>query len=243
MALINIIIPIYNQAQKLDACLKSIFNQTFQDFSVIIVDDGSTDNLDEVLQPYLNEGDIGQCRLRVVRQKHAGSNTARNNGAKQATAEFIIFCDADIVMKPTMLEKMYRALQANPKAAYVYSPFRFGFKIFRLWPFSPEKLKQMPYIHTTSLIRRQDFPGFSLFGGCSFGWDEKIQRLQDWDLWLTMLRQGKTGIWIPEVLFSVKGGGTKSRWLPSFAYKLFPNHPQVIAYNQAVKIIKEKHKI
>ena len=224
MSSIDIIIPVYNQAKKLDACLKSIFSQTFQGFSVIIVDDGSTDNINDVIKKY-------NIKIKIIKQKNSGSNSARNRGASLADAEYIIFCDADIIMKPKMLERMKSALDKNSRAAYAYSSFRYGLKSFKLWPFDAARLKQLPYIHTTSLIRRRLFPGF----------DEKIKRLQDWDLWLTMLENGHTGTYIPELLFKVKTGGTMSKWLPSFAYKLFPKMGSTIAYNQAMKIVKEKH--
>jgi len=128
---------------------------------------------------------------------------------------------------------MLKTLKDNQSASYAYSSFRYGFKIFKLWPFSPERLKIIPFIHTTSLIRREHFSGF----------DENIKKLQDWDLWLTMLAKGHAGIWINKVLFKVQTGGTMSAWLPSGAYKLLPFLPEVKKYNQALSIIKQKHSL
>ena len=82
-------------------------------------------------------------------------------------------------------------LDENEDISYVYSSFKFRWKTFKLWEFNAEKLKEMPYIHTTSLIRREHFPGF----------DPKLKRMQDWDLWLTMQEKGYKGKWINEVLF------------------------------------------
>jgi hypothetical protein len=84
-----------------------------------------------------------------------------------------------------------------------------------------------------SLIRRSDFP--------ETGWDESIKKLQDWDLWLTMLEQGHVGLWINKILFRVTPGGTISSWLPAAAYKLLPFLPAVKKYKAAVKIVKAKH--
>ena len=225
MSQISIIVPIFNAQKTLEKCLSSIFEQTFEPIEVITVNDGSTDNRLEILKNYLG-------RITIINQSNKGAAIARNKGAKIARSPFIIFCDADITMKPEMLETMLKVLKKKTKASYAYSSFKFGAKTFKLWPFSAKKLKQMPYIHTASLIRRDHFPGF----------DKKLKRYQDWDLWLTMLDRGYTGKFIPEILFSVKAGGTMSKWLPKGVYKL-PFLKQVQKYKEAEKIIELKHNL
>jgi len=84
-----------------------------------------------------------------------------------------------------------------------------------------------------ALIKRADFP--------VGGWDESIKKFQDWDLWLTMLNAGKSGVWVDKVLFKIAPGGSISSWLPSFAYKLFPFLPSVKKYQAAMAVIKNKH--
>lgn len=226
--MISIIIPLYNQAEKLDKCLESIRKQTYQNFEITVVNDGSTDHYEPMIKKYR---EAFGYKFSYIEQENRGAPAARNRGAQNARGEYIIFCDADIVMKPEMLEQMRQMLEATPAASYAYSSFRWGWKLFRLWPFSAERLKLMPYITTTSLIRRAHFPGF----------DESLRRLQDWDLWLTMLEQGHAGVWINRVLFTVHTGGTMSHWLPGFTYKLLPFLPKVKKYNQAVAVIKAKH--
>lgn len=223
MPKVSIIIPVYNQAAKIGDCLASIFNQTYKDFEVIVVDDGSTDNLVQALAPY-------QSGIRIIRQENKGAPTTRNTGFVQSRGDYLLFCDSDIILKPLMLEKMLKTLQDNPRAAYVYSSYRFGWKLYRGWPFDAEKLKKINFAHSTSLISRRFFPG----------WDEKIKRLQDWDLWLTILERGGQGVWLPEVLFKVRPGGTMSSWLPSFLYR-FTWLPIVKKYQFAERVIKEKH--
>ena len=218
--MISVIIPFYKHKNKLLATLASLRAQTYKDFEVIVVDDGND-------QPLALDS-----KVQIIRQAHTGAAMARNTGAREAKGEYLFFLDADIVMARDMLGKMLTALENHPEASYTYSQFKFGFKIFKLWPFDEDKLRQMPYIHTTSLMRREDFPGF----------DPVIKRLQDWDLWLTMLENNKKGVFIPEILFQVKTGGSISTWLPSFVYK-FKWLPWVKKYNDAVKIIKEKHKL
>lgn len=227
--MISIIIPIFNQAKKIPDCLDSIAAQTYKNYEIIVVNDGSKDKVGRVLERYREKF---SPKIKIVHQRNQGANVARNNGFKISKGEFLLFCDADIVMRRDMLQNMLQKIREE-NVSYVYSSHKFGFKKFRLWKFDEEKLKQMPYIHTTSLIRREDFPGF----------DEKIKRLQDWDLWLTMLENGKKGFWVDDYLFEVKDGGTMSSWMPSIFYKIFPFLPKVKKYKRSVAIIKEKHNL
>lgn len=223
MPVISIIIPLYNQHKKLLACLQSIKNQTFQNYEVIIVNDGSTD----IDHNTLRTGAILRVTdVRCAYQPNQGAPIARNNGFAQSHGQYVIFCDADVIMQPTMLEKMNRVLDENPDISYVYSSFKFGWKKFRLWEFSAERLRQMPYIHTTSLMRREVFPGF----------DPSLKRFQDWDLWLAMLKKGYKGKWIDETLYQIKSGGKISNWMPSF----FIKHDK--GYMESAEIVKQKHK-
>ena len=230
--MISIIIPVYNQAEHLANCLDSIKKQTYDNYEIIVVNDGSKDNVIKVIEKFKL---IFGFKLAYIEQENRGASAARNRGAKLAKGEYIIFCDTDVIMKPVMLELMLKTLKDNLSASFCYSSFIWGRKKFKLWPFDAAKLKIMPYINTTSLIRLKDFPGF----------DETLKKFQDWDLWLTMLGQSHTGIWLDQILFEVAVGGaqTMSHWLPSLAYKLLPWLPQVKKYNQAMDIIKKKHKL
>jgi len=233
--MISIIIPIYNQADKIGQCLESILNQDYNNYEVIIVNDGSNDNIINVIEQFKAKFTKNNINFLFLNQKNGGAPNARNNGFKKSKGEYILFCDADIVFKKSALSKMLNTLKNNPKISYVYSNFYWGRKLFKLFPFNPEKLKEMPYIHTTSLIKRNDLPKNI--------WDENIKKLQDWDLWLTMLENNKFGLWIDKTLFKVYTGGTMSDWLPSFVYKLCPFLPKVKKYKKAMKIIKNKHNL
>ncbi len=229
---VSIIIPAYQHARELPACLRSILTQSFQDFEIILVNDGSTDGTEKALEPFMD-------RIEYVRQENRGGNAARNRGYGEASGRYLLFCDADIVMRRDCLDTMVRTLEGNPDASYAYCSFRYGWKKFPLWPFDADRLRRMNYIHTTSLIRRQDFPGF----------DGSIRKLQDWDLWLTMLEDGHTGVWIPEYLFTAiphKGG--ISTWVPGIFYripwrKLGIRVRAVEKFLEAERIIREKHRL
>jgi glycosyltransferase involved in cell wall biosynthesis len=230
--MISVIIPLYNGAKTIVKTLSSLMDQTYKDFEVIIVNDGSTDNSEAAASSYLQKVQSNN-RFFFLSQNNQGAPAARNRGFKESKGEFILFCDSDAILAPTALETMLDNLQRHPEASYAYSSFNWGKKFFRLNEFNPEQLKSMPYIHSLSLIRRVDFP--------ATGWDESIKKFQDWDLWLTMLEHGKIGLWIPQVLFKILPGGTMSSWLPAFAYKAFPFLPAVKKYQAAMQIIKQKH--
>jgi glycosyltransferase involved in cell wall biosynthesis len=227
--MISIVIPVHNQADKLDACLNSIMKQSYTDWELIVVNDGSTDAIEQAVSHW--EKAFGS-KLQFFSKVNEGSNPTRNFGFTKTKGDYVIFCDADVIMRPTMLQEMYETLEKNPEVAFVFSSFYYGRKLFKLFPYDENRLRKMPYIHTSSLIRRKDFPGF----------DNAIKRFQDWDLWLTMLEHNKKGVWLNKPLFMTQlGGGHISQWLPSFAYKLLPFLRSVKKYQDAETIIKKKH--
>ncbi len=235
--LISVIIPVYNHAHTLKRTLESLFNQTYRPLEVIVVNDGSTDNFDEVVKEclLLTDGDcIGAGSvLSVISQPNSGAPVARNKGFAMSKGEYVIFWDADTLAHPQMLQKMYAYLQKHSEAAYAYSQFKFGWKRIKSQQFDAAKLKQINYIDITSLIRRADFAGF----------DSSLKRFQDWDLWLSMLEKGKAGIFIPEVLYEKVVGSREgiSTWLPKFMYQLPWKSKQVKKYDTAKEIVLRKH--
>lgn len=232
--MISIIIPVYNGAKTLINTVKSIERQTWRNFEVIIVNDGSTDKTLKVFENFSEKVKL-ENNYYFFNQENKGAPAARNRGLKEAQGRYLFFCDDDATLRSDALEKMRQVLETDNSIAYVYSSFYWGKKIFKLWPFEVDRLKKMPYIHTMSLIRKKAFP--------LSGWDESIKKLQDWDLWLTMLENGHQGGFINDPLFKIKPGGGISSWLPSFAYKSFPFLPVVKKYKKAVEVIKNKHNL
>lgn len=230
LAEIGVVIPVWNSADRIGRTLADVFAQTVPPSEVVIVDDGSTDDLETALRPYAN-------RIKLIRQSNQGAAAARNVGAMLIHSPYIIFVDADISLHPKTFEKMARVLITHPEAAYAYSSFDFGPKTFSLFDFDAQRLRRVNYIHTTSLIRRSAAVPF----------DPALTKFQDWDLWLTMLAQGKIGCWVPERLFSVRQeGGTMSAWIPSFVYRLpgigrGRGSKTIARYRQAESIIRQKH--
>jgi glycosyltransferase involved in cell wall biosynthesis len=256
--LISIIIPVYNHAHTLKRSIESIFRQTYRPLEIIVVNDGSTDNFDEVVNDcfrLIEKECIGQgSMLSIISQENSGASAARNKGFNNSKGDYIIFWDADTIAEPAMLQNMFNALQQNPKASYSYSQFKFGWKIMRSQNFDAAKLKQINYIDTTSLIRRDainchpqclEKNRFGSKTACIGPFDESLKRFQDWDLWLSFLEQEKTGIFVPEVLYRKIVAGRKgiSGWLPGFMFKLPWQTEAVKKYEEAKNIIFKKHKL
>jgi len=131
--IISIVIPTYQHVRDIGRCLESIYTQTYKDYEIVVVNDGSTDGTSEALAPHVASG-----RIRLIEKENGGdtrsAQAARNLGWKSAHpgSKYLLFCDADVVMRPDMLEKMAAALEAHPEAAYAYSSFKFGRKAFDL---------------------------------------------------------------------------------------------------------------
>jgi glycosyltransferase involved in cell wall biosynthesis len=232
--MISVIIPVYNHYKHIQNCIDSIKNQTYKDFEIIVVNDGSIDNTEKAYEDLIKKNtDINIKYLSHGENRRAPA--ARNTGFRESKGEYLLFCDADSILEKNMFEALLDALNKNPKKSYAYSSFMWGRKMFKVGEWSREKLISGPCIHTMALIRRKDFP--------ISGWDESIKKLQDWDLFLNMLKNNKQGIWINEVLFSIKAKGVYSNWLPSFAYRLMPFLPSVKRYKKAVSFIKKKYSL
>ena len=101
--MISVIIPVYNVENYLRQCLDSILNQTYTDFEVICVNDGSTDNSLNILKEYAQK----DSRIKVISQKNKGPSKARNVGLKHANSEYICFIDSDDKIEPDFFEKLY----------------------------------------------------------------------------------------------------------------------------------------
>lgn len=104
---ISVIVPIYKVEKYLRRCLDSAAKQTFQDFEVIMIDDGSPDNSAEIALSYTDDP-----RFRLIRQENSGVGAVRNKGIREARGEYIAFFDGDDALAPDHLEKLYSAAKA-----------------------------------------------------------------------------------------------------------------------------------
>ncbi|MFL6183180.1 MAG: glycosyltransferase family 2 protein, partial [Actinomycetes bacterium] len=111
VALVSVIIPSYNHAHYLGQAIGSVLSQSYRNFEIIVVDDGSTDETSEVASRYE--------RVRIVRQENRGLSGARNRGLREAKGEYVVFLDADDKLLPGALEAGLRCFEAHPECAFV----------------------------------------------------------------------------------------------------------------------------
>lgn len=100
---ISIIIPVFNLEKYLHRCIESIINQSFTSFEVIVIDDGSQDNSQEICKVYLNQ----DSRIRLITQENRGVSSARNEGLKNARGRYVVFIDGDDYIEKDFLLDLY----------------------------------------------------------------------------------------------------------------------------------------
>lgn len=111
---VSVIIPAYNAERFVKAAIDSVLAQTFQDFEILVVDDGSTDETKNILAQY---GD----KIRYLYKDNGGVSKARNYGIERAEGKYVAFLDADDVWLPEKLEKQFALLESNPSYGLCYS--------------------------------------------------------------------------------------------------------------------------
>lgn len=187
---VTIILPTYNRAHLVSRAVTSVLNQTYQDFELIIVDDCSIDNTEEIIENFCKQDQRVIC---IKHSRNKGGNAARNTGIKAARAEYIAFQDSDDEWLPGKLEKQVELLEnmSRDEAGVVYTAF------WRIEgkdkTYNPGNIKNKEgniqaellkgnFITTPSvLIKKECFEKAGLF-------DEDFPRLQDWEMWLRVAK-------------------------------------------------------
>ncbi len=118
MICFSIIIPTYNRASVLSRALDSVLNQSYKDFEIIVVDDGSTDNTEQVIRTYTN------AEVIYSRQVNKGVSAARNFGTSKTSGNYLIFIDSDDYLAPNALEYFYNGI-VESKADLIHSGLKF----------------------------------------------------------------------------------------------------------------------
>ena len=206
---VSIIIPAYNSEKYLAATIQSVLGQTRQDWELMVVNDGSTDQTGTIAETFARR----DPRIRVVHQANAGVSVARNRGFAETNPdyEYVMFFDSDDVLEPDALEILIQALEKDHDAvaahgllravgsegkplaidgAYIWPGRRRGVRGHRLklWPVSaPTTFAVLAYancIPTCAIIMRR--AKLEMAGG----FEPNVKAAEDWDVWLRLSRLG-----------------------------------------------------
>lgn len=224
---ISVILPTYNRAHILKRSVESVLAQTYKNFELIIVDDGSTDNTKELVNSFSDP------RLRYIKhEKNLGLAASRNTGIKEARGKLIANQDSDDIWFPQKLEKEIAAFRdADADVGIVYSRLKkeFSKDKIELIPSDKQKPKQgnlhkalleKNFITMQSALARKKCFEEEMF-------DKSLPALQDWDLWIRISKKWKFK-YIPEVLchaFVSEDSITKKRGMRAKARKMiFEKH-------------------
>ena len=122
MVKISVIMPIYNSEKYLKEAIDSVLNQSFKDFELICINDGSTDNSPEILENYRKK----DKRIKIINQKNQGLSAARNKGLKNSNGEYIYFIDSDDYISKNTLKELYQNARINDSDIVLYKKARFN---------------------------------------------------------------------------------------------------------------------
>ena len=188
--LVSVVIPSYNTAKYIPATLNSVLSQTFRDFEILVVNDGSPDTpqLERALQPF-------GAQIRYIRQTNRGPSSARNTGIREAHGKYIAFLDSDDLWFPEHLANQVSALQNDPSLGLTYAN---GIHVEDERPVSTafDRTPQREPVTFDSLLREDATVSTSstvalrrplLEAGL---FDEGLRRCEDFDLWLRVAHQG-----------------------------------------------------
>lgn len=183
---VSVIVTCYNYGHYLAGCLDSILAQTFEDFEVIVVDDGSTDDTPHQIQPYLSRDD----RIQYIRTTNEGQASAKNTGIRNACGEFVAFLDADDLWHPEKLKKQLVLFEdssigvvfsrmefIDEEGRAIVSPEPSGYLTPQYGGVTDHLLFDNFVPFSSSMVRRECLENYG-------GFDESLAMGIDWDLWL-----------------------------------------------------------
>ncbi len=193
--LVSVVIPCFNLGAYLDEAIQSVLAQTVQDFEIHVVDDGSTD---EATRSLLASADWR--RTTVYRTENRGLARARNLLIERSRGEYLCALDADDKLHPQHFEKTLAKFDQEPRLTFVSTRLQMFGEDDRIWP--PDLRCDLPMllcdcpVYSAALVRRAAVVAIG-------GYDENMpaQGDEDWDLWISLLEAGHTGVILPDILF------------------------------------------
>jgi glycosyltransferase involved in cell wall biosynthesis len=202
--LVSIITPCFNSELYIAETLESVISQDYQNWECIVVDDGSTDNSASIVKEIIAK----EARIKYIHQQNSGASTARNKGILKSQGKYILPLDSDDLIHSTYLSKAVEIFEASPTTKIVYCDVKlFGDKNKDLIhkDYSFENLIIQNMLIVSSMYRREDY-------NKTAGYDPKMFSSEDWEFWISLLKDGGEVYKIPEqLLYYRKHGGSKSK--------------------------------
>ncbi len=215
---VSVVIPCYRQAEFLPFAVASVLSQGYQDWEIVIVNDGSPDETSRIARDLARANP--SRRIRLIEQANGGLAAARNAGVGAARGDLILPLDADDGLAPSFLERTVAAIDASADASIAFTDATyFGAKtgIWRLGPFDLEHLKTQNRACCTSLFRRSVW---EQTGGYNAN---MVLGYEDWDLWIGAAERGFKAVHVPEPLFLYRQRAT------SMVLRAHGHHRQLMA--------------
>ncbi|MCY7385968.1 MAG: glycosyltransferase [Microcoleus sp. CAN_BIN18] len=194
---VSVIIPAYNSDSYISRAVESVFEQTYKNWEIIVIDDGSTDNTRQVLEPY---GDV----IQYVYQENQGAAMARNRACELAKGEFLAFLDADDFFLPEKLAKQIACFEADPSLGMVQNGWLMvdetGKDIYPVlpWKYAPrldlEAFVLYKYVRPSAMMLRREW--WEILGG----FDHRFPPTEDLDFALRLSLKGCKCVWLKEIL-------------------------------------------
>ncbi|NQT04137.1 MAG: glycosyltransferase [Planctomycetes bacterium] len=197
--LVSVVIPTYNRENLVGRAIKSVLSQTFEDFELIVVDDASLDNTEEVIKRFQDS------RIKYVQhQKNMGAPATRNTGIRMAKGAYIGLLDDDDEWLPTKLDKQVnRFKESSGRTGVVYSGFEVRDQNGRIVQTTFPALRGNLYMR---LLKRNMIGGSSMIKSECFEkvglFDRSLKSCQDWDMWLRISEYYEFDF-VPEILSTI----------------------------------------
>mgnify|MGYP003337977157 CR=1 FL=1 len=194
---VSVIIPCFNLGRYLEEAVVSVRRQTFHDFEIIVVDDGSTDPETSAV--------LDRCvgnEATVLREPHRGLAAARNTAIASARGRYLCALDADDRLLPTFLEKTVAVLERDPAVTFVSAWLRtFGDES---WEWTPERCDLPTLLSENTVLTAAVVRAEAVEAVGRFNTGMPVQGDEDWDLWLSLVERGYRGVILPEILFEYR---------------------------------------
>ena len=220
--LVSIVIPAYNAEKYLEETVESALASSYSPVEIIIVNDGSTDNTQQVIDRIITD----HPQIKTIRQENQGVSVARNTGISSAIGKYILPLDADDLIASDYIEKAVDILNKDERVKMVNGLGEFFGDRQGSWnlkPFSRRLLARKNMLYISGIFRKTDFDKTD-------GFCPEIKGPEDWDFWISLLKRGGEVVRIPQVCLY---------------YRVHANSKRIANKNkkkEAISILNKRHK-